>query len=95
MGIGATSWPALPMKPLRAAIVAVFLPLVTAPWWFAGGLNGFWWGVPVWVIYCLAATGLLAVSIALWMGGWWDRLADAADAAGGDVASPGATDEGD
>lgn len=79
------------MKPLCAAIVAVLLPLITAPWWFVGGRDGFWCGVPEWVIYCLAATVLLAVLIALWMGRWWDRLADAADA---DVASPGAADEG-
>ena len=68
------------MKASRAAWVAVLLPLITAPWLFPAGARGAWLGVPVWVIYALAATAVLALLIASWMGRWWDRLADEAEA---------------
>ncbi|MEQ8786208.1 MAG: hypothetical protein RIC55_07905 [Pirellulaceae bacterium] len=69
------------MRASHAAWIAVLLPLLTAPWWFARGTVATWWGVPVWGVYSLAATAALAVTIAAWMGRWWERLADEADAA--------------
>ena len=69
------------MRASRAAWVAVLLPLITAPWLFPTGSGGAWWGVPVWVIYALSATAVLALLIAGWIGRWWDRLADEAETA--------------
>lgn len=70
------------MKASRAALIAVLLPLITAPWFFTPAANWAWWGTPVWAVYAVGATATLAVLIGFWMGRWWDDLAEQAEAGG-------------
>jgi len=68
------------MKASPAVWIVVLIPLVTVPWLYPSGSIAAWWGVPVWTMYSLAMTALLAASIATWTSRWWDALADEAEA---------------
>lgn len=75
------------MKSSRAAWIAVLLPWITAPWLFPAGTSNAWGGVPVWVIYSLAATVLVAILFSLTAGRVWEGLSDEADVLNGDPRS--------
>jgi hypothetical protein len=68
------------MKASRAVWIVVLLPLITVPWLYSSGPTAAWWGLPVWTVYSLAMTAVLAALIAGWTSRWWDALADEAEA---------------